>query len=402
MHGFLSFFVRLLAIYMGLTIACTVNAEPSATGIRVGEPTLGITRFVVDLSETVTFNAFLLPDPARLVIDLPDLHWTIDPMSGARVRGMITGFRYGQFQPGMQRMVLDLRNPAEIVHAHILPPRDGASHRLVVDLRQASQEKFEEAVQKARAEPATKLAVLSPPPAPQLEPKSKSDTRKVIVLDPGHGGIDPGALGLSGVYEKDITLATALEIRKRLQQNNRFRVIMTRENDSFVELPRRVAVGRNAQADLFISIHADSIENKDVRGGTVYTLSQTASDKEAETLANKENKADIIAGIDLGRESDQVTSILIDLAQRETMNHSASFAQVLVGELEKRTIMHRNGHRFAGFRVLKAPDVPSVLVELGYLSSQADEQMLRSPAARAKLVESIARAVEAYFAAGKS
>jgi len=394
----------MLCLWLAIALAgaAPALAQPAVTGLRVGEPTPGLTRFVLDLSEPVQFNVFLLPEPARVVVDLPDLNWTIDPMTSARTRGLVTGFRYGQFQAGKQRMVLDLGRPAEIVHAEVLPPRDGAGHRLVVDLRPVSAERFQDAVQKARPpEPAaTRVAAVQPPPL-QTQPRRRTDNRRVVVIDPGHGGVDPGAIGTSGVYEKEITLTTARELRAALQKTGRYRVILTRDGDEFLELRRRVDIARSAEADLFISIHADSIENTSVRGGTVYTLSQTASDKEAEALATKENKADIIAGIDLGRETGQVTSILIDLAQRETMNHSASFAQVLVREMEKRTTMHRNGHRFAGFRVLKAPDVPSVLVELGYLSSAADEKMLTSRAGRQKLVEAMVKAIDAYLAGGK-
>ncbi|MCW5749660.1 MAG: N-acetylmuramoyl-L-alanine amidase [Alphaproteobacteria bacterium] len=374
-------------------------AQPTVSGIRVGQPADNITRFVLDLSEDVKFNLFLLPDPHRVVLDLPQINWSVDPGAGTQARGLITGFRFGQFQPGTARMVLDLGQPAEIVLAQVIPPRDGAGHRLVVDLRGATRERFLEAVQRTKPTALTQVAAAVPPLG---TPRPRGDGRKIIMLDPGHGGVDPGAIGVSGIYEKQITLMFAQELRRKLQATGRYRVLMTREGDEFVELRRRVDLAREAQADLFVSIHADSIENRQVRGGTVYTLSQTASDREAEQLAAKENKVDIIAGIDLGRESDQVTSILIDLAQRETMNHSATFAQILVREMEQRVHMHKNGHRFAGFRVLKAPDVPSVLVELGYLSSRADEQMLRSPAGRARLADALLRAVDRYFEGGRN
>lgn len=393
-----------LLVAVGITLAFhtvaieNAAAQPVASGIRIGQPSEGITRFVIDLSEPIKFQVFLLADPNRAVIDLPHMNWAIDPVAGAKARGVVGALRYGQFQNG-SRMVLDLNQPAEITSAQILPSQDKSGPRLIIDLKNASREQFLEAVEQTRASMTSKVA-FTPPPAPTAT-KPKTDGRKTVVIDPGHGGVDPGAIGTSGMYEKEITLLFARELRKKLQMAGKYKVSMTRDEDEFIELKRRVEIGRERQADLFISIHADAIDNKQIRGGTVYTLSQTASDKEADTLAAKENKADIIAGIDLGHESDQVTSILIDLAQRETMNHSASFAQVLVGELEQKVIMHKNGHRFAGFRVLKAPDVPSVLIELGYLSSKADEDMLRSAPGRARMIDAIARAVERYFSSVK-
>lgn len=379
------------------------QGEPVANGIRIGQPVEGVTRFVIDVSEPIKFQVFLLADPNRAVIDLPQMNWAIDPLTGARARGLISNLRYGQFQSG-SRMVLDLSQPAEIASAQLLPSQEKSGSRLIIDLKSTSREQFLEAIEQSRTKDsgnAINKVAFTPPPLAANPPKSKTDGRRVIVIDPGHGGVDPGAISTSGVYEKEITLLFAKELRKKLQSANRYKVSMTRDSDEFIELKHRVEIGRERQADLFISIHADAIENKQIRGGTVYTLSQTASDKEADTLATKENKSDIIAGVDLGKESDQVTSILIDLAQRETMNHSASFAQVLVGELEQKVIMHKNGHRFAGFRVLKAPDIPSVLIELGYLSSKADEDMLRAPAGRGRMIDSIARAVDRYFSAVK-
>jgi N-acetylmuramoyl-L-alanine amidase len=217
------------------------------------------------------------------------------------------------------------------------------------------------------------------------------------MIDPGHGGVDPGAMSRSGVWEKNIVLAFARELRRGLLATGQFRVLMTRDRDVFVRLRNRIAIARRAGADLFISVHADSIRNSRVRGTSVYTLSERASDKEADTLAHKENKSDLIAGVDLKKQSDDVVNILIDLAQRETMNESAVFARKLVNELGKTRKMLRNTHRFAGFAVLKAPDIPSVLVELGYLSNRSDERLLTNPKKRRSLARAMARAVQEYF-----
>ena len=219
----------------------------------------------------------------------------------------------------------------------------------------------------------------------------------MIVIDPGHGGIDPGAVGRSGVFEKRLTFAAARELKRELSRGGRYRVVLTRDGDTFLRLRDRFAAARRYRADLFVSLHADTIRNKNVRGLSVYTLSEKASDKEAAELAEQENKADLIAGVDLTHEPSEVTNILIDLAQRETMNESARFARHLVDELRKVTKLLRNSHRFAGFAVLKAPDVPSVLIEMGFLSNSRDERRLLEPAYRARLAKAVRRAVDRHF-----
>ena len=229
------------------------------------------------------------------------------------------------------------------------------------------------------------------------EPKHR-DKKHIGVIDPGHGGADPGTIGISGIYEKHLTLSMARELKKRLERTGRFKALLTRDRDIFIRLRDRVQMARDAKAELFISIHADSVRNKKIKGSAVYTLSEKASDGEAQELAEKENKADLIAGVDLTHETLEVTSILIDLAQRESMNQSARFAAALVKELRRHTKVLRNSHRFAGFAVLKAPDVPSVLFGMGFLSNPADERALRSRKYRSRLAATVVRSAEAYFA----
>ena len=227
----------------------------------------------------------------------------------------------------------------------------------------------------------------------------RADAKKIIVLDPGHGGVDPGTVGAGGTHEKELTLATAREIRRQLEATGRYRVVMTRDDDSFVQLRERVAKARAVNADMFLSIHADSIGSAQTRGASIYTLSETASDAEAAALATRENRADIIAGVDLSVENRDVASILIDLAQRETMNRSAAFAATLVGELGREIqLLPTKPHRFAGFAVLKAPDIPSVLLELGYLSNRQDEVLLGRSHHRSKIATAIVRAIDDHFA----
>jgi len=234
---------------------------------------------------------------------------------------------------------------------------------------------------------------------PQLRPQMIPNlgALKTVVLDPGHGGVDPGATGVDGTYEKDLVLSLGKALRDALERSGNYTVVMTRDTDIFLSLKARVAVGRRAKADLFVSLHADSAPDSVVKGASVYTLSEKASDREAEALARQENQSDIIAGVDLSHESDIVTSILIDLAQRETKNLSAQFAAMLVSELGRQTKLIRNTHRFAGFAVLKSPDVASVLVELGYLSNRADEKQLLSAPYRTKLAQAVVKAVHEYF-----
>jgi N-acetylmuramoyl-L-alanine amidase len=243
---------------------------------------------------------------------------------------------------------------------------------------------------------ATSVAWLGFPPPVKPSPPA-GPVRPLIMLDPGHGGVDPGTVGASGYYEKALTLAMALEIKRQIEAGGRFRVQLTRDTDVFIPLRDRIAIARAAHADIFISLHADSHDNADHRGATVYTLSETASDAEAEALAAKENKADLIAGVDLSNENQVVTSILIDLAQRETKNQSVRLADYMVQEMANGTLLNHNTHRFAGFAVLKAPDVPSVLLELGYLSNKQDEKLLQTKAYRRKMAAAILEAIGDYF-----
>jgi N-acetylmuramoyl-L-alanine amidase len=222
--------------------------------------------------------------------------------------------------------------------------------------------------------------------------------RKRVVIDPGHGGIDPGAIGVSKTREKDVVLAFGLKLKRILEESGAVDVVMTRSDDRFLSLKERVQVARDNKADLFIAIHADIVRGQAARGATIYTLSEKASDAEAEALAHKENRADIIAGIDLEAENEDVTDILIELTQRESKIHSLVFAKKAVASMKTVTTFTGKPMRSAGFVVLKAPDVPSVLVELGYLSSREDERQLTSPAWQEKVAAAMARAVESYFA----
>lgn len=373
-------------------------AAPQVTGVRVGVYPAK-TRIVLDVSGSVKFKSFVLPQPYRVVIDMSEVTWSPtlrNPPKG----GLVTGMRFGLFKPGSSRVVLDSKGPVRVATSFVIPPsKTYRSHRLVLDIAKTSEQAFRMAYKRPDRRPVAKSA---PPaqaslPIPFKRKPQPPDRKKLIVIDPGHGGVDPGAMSRSGVWEKHIVLAFAKDLRRGLLATGKFNVKLTRNRDVFIRLRNRIAIARTAGADLFISVHADSIGNSRVRGTSVYTLSERASDKEAATLARKENKSDLIAGVDLNEQSNDVVNILIDLAQRETMNESAVFARKLVDELGKTRRMLRNTHRFAGFAVLKAPDIPSVLVELGYLSNRSDERILRDPRQRRRMATAMTRAIDAYF-----
>ncbi|MBT4488575.1 MAG: N-acetylmuramoyl-L-alanine amidase [Rhodospirillaceae bacterium] len=386
----------ILIVGLGCGLSSHAWAETIAQDIRVGIHR-DKTRVVFDLSATVPYQIFVLADPYRIVVDLPEMQWQVPPAAARRKGGLIAGLRYGQYQAGNSRVVLDLKGPGIVGKSFFIPPSKSRGPRLVLDIRKSTRQAFLAAV---RAPP--KRVAESKAPPLSTKPKRQPTQKPLVVIDPGHGGIDPGAIGVSGIFEKRVTLGMAQQVRKAILALGRHRVRLTRDRDSFIPLRRRVAIARAAGAELFLSIHADSIANRRVRGGGIYTLSETASDKESAALAAKENRADLIAGLNLNGHDDEVTSILIDLTQRETMNYSAQFATELVPQLRQLIHMRRKPHRFAGFVVLKALDVPSVLIELGYLSNRKDEKMLTNQRSRAAIAKAIARAVDNYFKAQKS
>lgn len=230
-------------------------------------------------------------------------------------------------------------------------------------------------------------------------PQRPAPHRHLVAIDPGHGGIDPGTIGVSGIYEKQITLATAFELAHELEATGRFTVLLTRHADRFVPLRERVARARTHHAELFLSIHADAFPDTAMHGLSVYTLSDRASDREAAGLAARENKGEVVDGLDLAREPREIGQVLLDLARRQTMNRSLALAQDVVAELGRSVVLLEKPRRSAGFAVLTAPDIPSVLVEIGALSNPAEERLLRQPAYRRRIAQGLAHAIERYFAA---
>lgn len=386
---FCSFFV------LALLFSGTLAAQPVVTDVRAGAHAGKLTRLVFDVSEKIEAQVFTLKSPNRVVLDLPEVGWRLPQKPLPTSVGLLERMRYGLFKPGTSRVVLDMASEVAVEKVFVLAPRDGHSYRVVIDMKPAAMVAPDKRV-KTKAPAPIKQASLPAPPIKLRDPQVRKG-KPVIVIDAGHGGVDPGTHGRSGVYEKHITLSMARTLGEKLRKTGRYEVKLTRSRDIFLRLRQRISVARQHKGDLFLSLHADSIKNPRIRGLSVYTLSEKASDKEAGLLADKENKADLIAGIDLTAESPEVTNILIDLAQRETMNQSAKFASGLVGELRREVNLLRRTHRFAGFAVLKAPDIPSVLVELGFLSNRADERNLRSKAYRAKLANALVRGIDGYF-----
>ena len=355
------------------------------------------TRFIADLSKKVEVNVFALADPYRVIVDLPEVSFQMPPGLGTETRGLVSGYRFGLFAPGKSRIVIDVNGPFLVDKAFVLDPRPDQPARLVVDLVATDRATFLAKLREASAKSTAGERAAPQAPAPAARP---ANAKPVVILDPGHGGVDPGTSSASGVTEKEVVLAFAKTLKQKLEANGQYDVYLTRDDDHFLALRERVEFAQGKGANLFVSIHADSFpkQTADASGATVYTLSEQASDDEAKELAAKENFSDAIAGVALPSDSDEVVAnILIDLAQRETQNRSLIFAKSIVGGMS-RADLHAKALKSAGFRVLKAPDVPSVLIELGFLSNPEDEKQLTSDSWRGTMADKVAAAVDSYFA----
>ena len=393
-----------------------VVSFPVASDARLAGDTKQ-TRFILDLDKTIPFRAFTLADPYRVVVDVPQVNFQLPTGTGTGGRGLIKAFRYGLVMPGGSRIVFDLTGPAKIASSYVLDAANGQPPRLVLEFSEIDRTAFVQSLAPesrpelrpalADAGPTTTEAlpntdaggsVMGIESKPDLKPVPM-DSRPLIVIDPGHGGLDNGTQA-NGETEKTLVLNFGLALRDRIEKSGKYRVVMTRTNDTFIPLDDRVKVARTQSAALFVSIHADYLPHRegDVQGATIYTVSDRASDAEAERLAEAENKADAIGGVNLTDEPTDVADILIDLAQRETRTFSNRFARLLAGEMKNATRMYKHPLKSAGFRVLKAPDVPSVLVELGYVSNKGDLEHLVSESWRSKTVGSMAQAIDAFFA----
>jgi len=440
--------VLVTALLIGLPVQAAF-AGPVTTAFDL-EGDRSVTEFTATLSDDVGYTATILPGPYRVIVEMEGVTFDLPPGAGRRPKGLVKGIRYGVVEEGKARVVIDTLGPVLITKSALDPKAGKKGARIRLELTAISKDVFDAAFaidqeklagtdesQSASAEdtPAASqdgeagdvVASTTPaeqpeevPAAPVIKPNLKpdpaatasatqkpavpkpmrADGKKVIVIDPGHGGIDPGALSPSkATKEKDVVLAFSKELKDIMDADGRFHVVLTRDDDRFIALKDRVAFARKQGADLFIAIHADTLRGQTATGTTLYTLSDKASDAESEELAQRENRADALAGLDLGSQSEDVAGMLIDLAQRDSRNQASMFSKKALGHFSKVTKMTGKPIRSAGFTVLKAPDVPSILIELGFLSNPKDEERLKSPAWRKRLASALSDAIEAQFGA---
>ncbi|MFT7144025.1 MAG: N-acetylmuramoyl-L-alanine amidase [Alphaproteobacteria bacterium] len=370
-----------------------------ASAIVVKKVRLGqhgeMTRVVLESDQVIKPEYFSLQTPPRFVLDFKKSDFKVEVGHlKLPAGGIIEGVRQGLFKPGVTRMVVDLDRA---VNASVfnIPASKGKGHRLVIDLKPATKAQI--AKQKAKLKSLQAQKRSKPRAVEIFERVKKKSNEVVVVLDPGHGGVDPGAVGRNRTYEKHVVLQIAKKLKTELEKTKGVRVYLTRSKDIFVPLKDRVAFAQRKNADMFVSIHADAHSDRRIKGGSVYALSDSASDKEAHRLARNANKGDLIAGMDMREESKNVKSILIDLTQRETMNKSAILAADILGVMRDKVSVRKEKVAFAGFRVLKAPEIPSVLVEVTYLSNVREERKLKQRDHQQLLAKSIAKGVNKYI-----
>lgn len=400
------------AIYLSVIILAVVMVSAltayaaSVQNIRFGKHSHK-TRIVLEMDRNQAFRAFTLSDPYRIVIDLPAFTWRAHNAKAPSWAG-ISNIRHGQLKPGISRIVMDAAKPPELKSAFTLPASGSKPDRLVIDFANTSAIDFKNTKNMVlgKLDVGHAATHLNKKPAAPIMPDRKpmpnmtgiKETKPLIIIDAGHGGVDPGAIAKNGVFEKHITLKLAKQLQKILEDLGHYRVKLSRENDKFVKLRDRVIFARDQGGDLFVSIHADFLERENVSGASVYTLSETASDSQTAKLAARENRADLIAGIDLSIEDEEVANILVDLAMRDTMNQSKFFANKLVKSFQTKNVKTlKTPHRSAGFAVLKAPDIPSILVEAGFLSNRKEAERLNTYAHRQKIAEAIKIGIDTYF-----
>jgi N-acetylmuramoyl-L-alanine amidase len=390
----LPFKLLILIVFLLSAGPGTALAEPlRLTRLQLGL-NAGLTRLVIEASAPPQATLAAAADGLGLQLSLPGTRW-VAPRPAVTASGLVAALGLPVAGPDdALSLAIELVEPAVVERAFRLAPQGNAGHRLVIDLRPADPHAFAEVFATPVALPLVSAVDIAPPPS------VASDRRRLIVLDPGHGGQDPGAISASGRYEKVITLQVAQAVATRLRATGRYRVLLTRDSDRFIRLPERVALARQKEADLFLSIHADSLgADRATRGASIYTRAEAATDTEAEALALRENRADQLGDGAAAGEVDDVVSILLDLASRDTPRLSGRFAGLLTATLGETMPLRRNAVRAANFRVLSAPDVPSALLELGYLSNATDEAMLFSDAGRERLAAAVVAAIDRFFGA---
>jgi N-acetylmuramoyl-L-alanine amidase len=376
---------------LGLLLAFARPAAattPELTGISFlssGDKT------VIDLaiSQPAGFSVAASASPDRVLVDFGPVKFSLSADRRTKVEGLVTAWRSAPIDADHGRLMIETSGPVAIASSRFVPGLGKGLDHIRIELAKA-----------AAKDNAAKAG--DPLVTGSLTAVSAQADLKTIVIDPGHGGLDPGASTPDGVAEKDIVLAFAKSFRTALEKTGRYKVILTRKTDVFLPLEQRVKIARDAKADLFLAIHADTLtgpllQRTQVRGMTLYTVSDKASDAQAEALAQKENRADIIAGVDLGGKTAEISNVLINLAQRESRAEALKFAGRAIAEARSETSITGQPLRSADFVVLKAPDVASVLIELGYLSNAADEAQLTSEEWRGKMSAAFTRAVNSFF-----
>lgn len=431
-------------------VAAKANVAKTVKSLEVQAIRFGVhedkRRAVIELSSPIAFQSFVMGSPPRIVIDTAKFSWGHVAI-GTDKTALIRDVRLGEIAKDKSRIVIETAQDIEILSSFSIPAKAADPFKIVIDFRVASGTKQQNMVKNSAAPPHQTLApqtlapqTLGSPPqnlgtitipgrkpgfpdlpvpgnssgstqslrgaskldvpqsdAPKQEAKIRLE-KPLIIIDPGHGGQDPGAIGANGMYEKTIVLAVGLELKRQLEASGRYRVKMTRDSDVFIPLGGRVKYARRQKGDLFISLHADSIRNASVTGASVYTLSDTASDKETAKLAERENKSDLIAGVDLSNQEEDVAGILIDLAARDTMNQSRFLARTVLNTFDANGVkVIDKSQKSAGFAVLKAMDIPSVLIEMGYLTNMNEVQKLSSPRHRQLIAANIMRSVDYFF-----
>lgn len=378
-----------LFLLCGAPVAQAGDAPLLAYGARIAGDDAR-TRVVIDFDRKPVFFVHYVANPARVIVDLPETSFGLKP-EDLKARGVFTEIRYGAMGAGSSRVVLTAKKPVAITVADVKPDEEGKGFRLVLDAERVTEDRFAVLLKEQQwtgSVTSTKTARVVEPPA---------SGSFVVAVDAGHGGIDTGAIGSeTKMEEKSVTLAFAEELAATLNKESGVKAFLTRDKDEFLSLPERVQIARQHGANLFISLHADTLKQRDIRGATVYTISDKASDHLAANLAERENLSDEFAGVAFKSEPAEVADILIDLTRRETQAFSVNLARSVVSSFEGQINLINNPHRHAGFRVLQAPDVPSILLELGFLSNKQDEKLLVDPVWRGKVADLLAVAVRGY------
>lgn len=385
-------------ILMPLAKLSAVQAKDiSVSQIRFGKLSNGSNRIVLDTTGKINPKIMMLANPYRIVVDMPKVKWTMKGKS--KPSNLINQYRHNSFSSDTYRLVLDLKSSAIVANQFSLPPGRGYSHRYVIDLKPVSRRQFLISAKNTATTP------LSRPKATKSAKKYKprKTGKKVIVIAPGHGGRDVGTLGRYGAHESVLTLKIANQLKSMLEATGKYKVYLTRTGKKTFhkvksrDLRMRYEFARKYKADLLVAIHVDAAGNSKTRGGSVYTLSEKASDQETARLVAKENSVDFLPSIGSKATDPQVKDILVELAQRETLNYSAQLAELMVIEMRKQVKMLKTAHRYGPFMVLKAPDIPSILIETGFQTNKTDAKVLNSTWGRKKLTLGIKNGIDSYF-----